>query len=109
MKGTGPRWHASGVGHAAGGPPAPGCALLRRGRRREPRPLPLFTPTPQAMNAWLRDRGESALKAGGGVFMWGAAAHAVYLVAVPEPLRPVVARRNARRAMVGGACWASRP
>jgi hypothetical protein len=61
------------------------------------------------MNAWLRDRGESALKAGGGVFMWGAAAHAVYLVAVPEPLRPVVARRNARRAMVGGACWASRP
>jgi hypothetical protein len=64
--------------------------------------------TPQDADAWLRDRGEGALNAAGTAFMWGAALHAAYVMAVPPPLRPAVARRNARAAMVRRARGAAR-
>lgn len=56
--------------------------------------------TTQALETWLRDRGERAALTGANVFMWGAAAHAAYVVAVPALLRAGVAQRNATRARV---------
>jgi hypothetical protein len=86
-------WHVlprrSGGGRAA---PLPMCAAPRGTRA----PLPHL----QAFHAWLRERGESTLTVAGTVFMWAGAAHAAYVMAVPAPLRPGVARRNAPRAMV---------
>ena len=67
---------------------------------------PRFSP-PQGYNTWLRNHGEHALTAFGTAFMWAGALHAAYAVAVPVPLRPVVAHRNARLAMVSGSGAAS--
>jgi hypothetical protein len=80
-----------------------GLQLQRAPPRRccaAPRPPNPPSPYTQALHTWLRDSGERCLNAAGNVFMWGAAAHALYLIAVPAPLRPAVAQRNAKRAMV---------
>lgn len=57
----------------------------------------------QAFNRCLKDNGERMLTTACNVFMWGGALHAIYLMAVPTPLRPVVARRNAQLALVSSA------